>query len=117
MNSTKYYHTDLYFSLRRKAFHNPQDKTTRPDLVKFIHYLVSQANKLSEEDLLTAEGWRTASDICAVLLTYDLCESEWMTPENEPVLYELFEYSGTLDGDANDPKAWQKLFVASNKLR
>lgn len=117
MNSAKSYHNDHYYLLRQKAFLDPRNKAARTDLIEFILYLIDWAEALPEEDLLSDEGWLTASDICGVLLTYDLAESKWMRPENEPVLYEIFNLSSPLDVDANNPEAWQKLFAAAGKLK
>ncbi len=96
-------------------------KQVRPYLVEHVLYLIGEAKKLSRDELLSDGGYGhgIAIDMCGVLAWQDASGVEndgWFNEKDEPLLYELLNVSGSLDGNPDQPDQWKRLMELSEQL-
>ena len=102
-----------------KFLREPSSRENKPELVAYIKDLATKASDLDEQQRLSGPGHVIAMDIAGALAfqgAKGVEGEDWITLEEEPVLFELLQVSGTLDADSNNPEMWAKLFDLTNKL-
>lgn len=98
--------------LKEIIFSEPSSHQTRPQIVDYLHILNQKIQNLDTEHLLNDEGHAIAMDITGALAfqgAEGVKGEDWITPEREPLLYDILGMAATLDADPNNPEAWRQL--------
>jgi len=102
-----------------KFLREPSSRENKPKLVSYIKDLANKALALGEQQRLSGPGHVIAMDIAGAL-AFQGAEGvegeDWITPEEEPILFELLQVSGALDADSNDLPMWHRLSELVNKM-
>ena len=97
----------------------PCGKENKPELISFIKTLATKASNMDDTQRLSGPGHVIAMDIAGALAfqgANGVEGDDWITADEEPVLFELLQVSGKLDVDSNNPEMWQKLFNLTDSL-
>ena len=97
--------------------------SVRPALVTYVKTAIDEAKTLPLSELLTdgSRGHDIAGDISTALL-WQLADGSndrsdgWLNEKDEPVLYALFDISGSLDGTPSQEDEWERLFQLADQL-
>lgn len=105
--------------IRKRIFCEPSSAEVRPLLIDYIKSLLITASSLSKESLLGSEGHTIAMDITGALAfqgAKGVTGSDWITKQDEPLLFDILRIAARLDEDANNSEAWDKLLAKSSEL-
>lgn len=97
--------------------------SVRPALITFVKDAIGEAKTLPLPERIVdgSRGHDIAGDISTALL-WQLADGSnersdgWLNEKDEPILYEMFDISGSLDGTPSQEDKWGKLFQLADRL-
>jgi len=108
-------------TLKNLVFTEPSSKAVRPHLLELIRFQINRAHLLSNQELLHGEGANIAAVICGAIAWNSADEGVehdgWLNANDEPLLFDILNVSGSLDADGNDKEKWIQLFELVERLK
>lgn len=108
-----------FAELRTNIFTEPTSERKKPDLIKYVKILINEASQLPINELSGAKGHDIAMSITGALAfqgANGIEGDDWITIEDEPILYNILDVAGRLDNSPANNDAWQKLFTIVKML-